>query len=147
MLALGITMCHFNGSLQPLLSKKHKMKKTVVLLQFINPWTLLFRCPFSAYFLDGQRQCRNIPSKVYLASLSPPTPHLPKIRGKAFPRMVVLGQHLHNASQSIRRGNGRTRLWRDFRSRRRRVKGTPGNKWVYSRSSTFRPNRTPQRCC
>ena len=44
--------------------------------------------------------------------------------------------------QSISRGNGRTRLCRDFRTRRRHVKGTPGNKWVYRRSSTFRPFAT-----
>ena len=69
-----------------------------------------------------------------------PSTHLQK----TFPRMplrLVPGQLWHNGTRSISSGNGRTGLCRDFRTRRRRVKGTPGNKWVYSRRLLLRMRR------
>ena len=64
------------------------------------------------------------------------------LRNDNTPRWLqVPGQLWHNGTRSISSGNGRTRLCRDFRTRRRRVKGTPGNKWVYSRRLLLRMRR------
>ena len=116
---------------------------SLIFSQRSAPWTLLFNFQWSGpWMLDGQRPKRKTTYK-YIWQTYPPSPIFQRFLEKSTSQDGgPWSAFAQRSSRSISRGNGRTRLCRDFRTRRRHVKGTPGNKWVYRRSSTFRPFAT-----